>query len=84
MSYYISSFADNGLQLKIFLNEELTRLKNSLAASLHTSEISADNDMVNSTNKVIAKLEEYKNVPIDKTMIESILKTQELVREIES
>ena len=84
LSYYISSFADNGLQLKIFLNEELTRLKNSLAASLHTNEISADNDMVDSTNKVIAKLEEYKNVPIDKTMIESILKTQELVREIES
>ena len=29
------SFADNGLQLKIFLNEELTRLKKSLSKSLN-------------------------------------------------
>jgi hypothetical protein len=34
--------------------------------------------------KVIAKLEEYKSTPIDKDMIENILKTQELVKEIES
>jgi len=84
LSYYISSFVDNGVQLKTFLNEELTRLKTSLTNSLNLSEIASDSDMSTSTSKVIAKLEEYKNVPIDKGMIEGILKTQELVREIES
>ena len=84
LSHYISSFADNGLQLKTFLNEELTRLKKSLIKSLNIVEISQDGEMGASTKKGIAKLEEYKNTPIDKNMIESILKTQELVKEIES
>jgi len=84
LSHYISSFADNGLQLKIFLNEEITRLKQSLSASLNCDEISNDNDMIASTNRVIAKLEEYKSTPINDNMIQSILKTQELVKEIES
>ena len=84
LSYYISSFADNGLQLKTFLNEELARLKVTLTSALESSEISNDSDMMDSTNKVIAKLDEYKNTPVDKAMIEGILKTQELVREIES
>jgi exonuclease I len=84
LSHYISSFADNGLQLKTFLNEELTRLKKSLSKSLNIVEISRDDEMADSTKKIIAKLEEYKNTPIDKIMLESILKTQELVKEIES
>ncbi len=84
LSYYISSFADNGLQLKTFLNEELARLKVTLTSALESNEISNDSDMMDSTNKVIAKLDEYKNTPVDKAMIEGILKTQELVREIES
>ena len=84
LSYYISSFADNGLQLKTFLNEELARLKKTLTASLKLSEVANDNNMTDNTNKVIAKLEEYKNTPIDKTMIEGVLKTQQLVREIEN
>jgi len=84
LTHYISSFADNGLQLKTFLNEELMRLKKSLSKSLNTVEISHDGEMAASTKKVIVKLEEYKNTPIDKNMIESILKTQELVKEIES
>ena len=84
LSHYISSFADNGLQLKTFLNEELTRLKKSLSKSLNIVEISHDDEMTDSTKKIIAKLEEYKNTPIDKSMLESILKTQELVKEIES
>ena len=84
LSHYISSFADNGLQLKVFLNEELIRLKKSLSKSLNIVEINHDFEMTASTKKVIAKLEEYKNTPIDKNMIESILKTQELVKEIES
>ena len=84
LSYYISSFADNGLQLKTFLNEELARLKKTLAAALDIDEVNSVSNMVASAKKVIAKLEEYKNTPIDKSMIESILKTQELVKEIES
>ena len=84
LSHYISSFADNGLQLKTFLNEELTRLKKSLSKSLNIVEISQDNEMANNTKRVIAKLEQYKNIPIDREMIENVLKTQELVKEIEN
>ena len=39
LSHYISSFSDNGLQLKMFLNEELGRLKTKLKNSLSLDEI---------------------------------------------
>jgi len=84
LNNYIMSFADNGLQLKIFLNEEIPRLKGALDESLNMQEISEDKEMATSSQKVLHLLENFKTEKLDKTKIEQILKIQNLVKEINS
>ncbi len=82
LTYYISSFADNAVELKIFLNEELTRLKTKLLESLETEEISSDSEMKRKTNDIINKLNEFSKSEFDEGMLLTILKTQSLIKEI--
>ena len=79
---YISSFVDNGLDLKTYLNSEIGRLKEVLSDSLNTSEIKEDSSMIEKTKKIINMLEDYKNRQIDEESLLVILKTQQLVKEI--
>jgi len=81
---YISSFVDNGIELKIFLNEELSRLKKSIKKALNSKDIQEDTNMVEKTKKVLSILEEFKNKRIDKTLVMQVLKIQNLVKEIQS
>ena len=76
MEFYIVSFSDNALQLKYFLNEEITRLKNSLNRSTDTREISTDSDMLSKTKKVISRLDGYSKTTISEEVILTVLKTQ--------
>ena len=82
LSYYINSFSDNALQLKIFLNEEITRLSTELRQSLKMDVISEDNDMIMKTEKLIAKLDSYKNSGINEEVLTTVLKTQQIVKDI--
>ena len=84
LNNYIMSFSDNGLQLKMFLNEEIPRLKKNIGQSLTLEEISEDEQMVRSTKKVLNLLEGFKTEKLDKVKIEQILKIQNLVKEINS
>jgi len=84
LSYYISSFTDNSIQLKLFLEKEIGRLKSRLIESVHTPEINADEDMARSAKMVIEKLNNLRNQEIDESLIETVLKIQDLVKEIES
>ncbi len=79
---YISSFVDNGLDLKTYLNSEIGRLKEVLSDSLNTSEIKEDSSMIEKTKKIINMLEDYKNRQIDEESLLVILRTQQLVKEI--
>ena len=81
---YIHSFTDNGVELKIYLNEEVGRLKQKVKDSLETEEVKNDKDMLQKTKKIITILEDFKTEQIDKEMISKVLKVQDLVREIES
>ena len=81
---YIASFNDNGIQLKIFLNEELGRLRKVVKESIELEEINSDSDMLEKTNKVLAIIEEFKNKPFNKEMLTQILKIQTLIREIKN
>ena len=81
---YISSFSDNGLELKIFLNEEIGRLREKLSESLGSKELSADDSMRVSTEKIISELNSYSKKRIDSSMVQSVLKIQDLVLELES
>mgnify|MGYP005811757953 CR=1 FL=1 len=82
LNRYIVSFADNGLELKIFLNEELGRLKGELNEALSNAEFEADREMSTKAKDVISLLDGYKKSPISETLVNKILKVQELVREI--
>ena len=79
---YIASFLDNGLELKVYLNEELSRLKTEVNKSLKLQEIKEDEEMMTKTKTVVTLLETFREKQIDKDMIEKILKVQELTREI--
>jgi len=82
LNYYISSFLDNSLSLKTFLNEEIARLKTDLHNSLSTDEINSDSEMTDKTNRIIEKLNTFYNKNIDENVLLTVLKTQKLVREI--
>ena len=82
LSRYVTSFIDNGINLKIFLNEEIGRIKNILVEANSIEEINTDPEMIEKTTKVLNLLEEYKDRDIDSSMVEKILKIQNLVREI--
>ena len=84
LNYYVSSFSDNALSLKIFLNEEVGRLKSELKKSINIEEIKNDSQMQAKTKQIIEKLEGFKATVIDETVLLSILKTQQLVKEIKS
>ena len=81
---YIGSFGDNGLHLKIYLNEEIDRLKSFLAKSLGLEEISEDSAMTEKTKKVLELLEEFRNNDIDAKMLKQVLKIQGLAKEMEA
>ena len=84
LTQYIYSFADNGVGLKVYLNEEIGRLKEKLEQSLTMEEISADLSMVESTKKVLSLIDGYKKENINEEVLERILRIQKLVEEIES
>jgi hypothetical protein len=84
LSKYIASFADNGLDLKLYLNEEVGRLKGIVKKSLRLKEINTDDEMIKKTEEVLEILENYQETEPTQEMISKTLKIQELVREIQS
>tara|TARA_B100001123_G_scaffold74689_5_gene84282 strand:+ start:4411 stop:5238 length:828 start_codon:yes stop_codon:yes gene_type:complete len=82
LNHYISSFSDNSLSLKMFLNEELLRLKTRLKEALEIEEIRSDEDMLAKAGLVIQKLDEFKNCQLSDTVVLTVLKTQQLEKEI--
>ena len=69
------------MELNIFLNEEIGRLKTKLNKIILSEEIQNDKTMLNKTKKVLNIVEQFKNREVDDKMIEIILKIQELVNE---
>ena len=81
---YISSFSDNGVEFKMYLNEEVGRLKNKVEEALQSEEISSDKEMTDSTTKVIGVLNEMAKKPIDEDLIRQVMNVQSFVTEVES
>lgn len=84
LGYYIGSFTDNGLELKVFLNEEISRLREKLEKSLKLSEISQDKQMLEGTKRVLEILNGFSKKQVDNELVQEVLKIQNLVKEIES
>jgi len=83
LNQYISSFSNEELELKIYLNRELGRLKESLEKATEVKEVAADEEMINKTKLVKERLESLSGeTTLTETTLFTILKTQELVKEI--
>mgnify|MGYP001077130650 CR=1 FL=1 len=82
LSYYITSFADNSVELKMFLNEELARLKSTLTVASSEEVFKEDSDMKQKATKIIEKLDKFRQTEIDEEVLLTVLKTQELVKEL--
>lgn len=82
LNLYISSFVDNSLELKMYLNEEISRLKKELNESKLKEEICSDEQMIEKTDLILEKLNTLKDGFADHDMLLTILKVQQLVEEI--
>lgn len=82
LSRYITSFSDNSLELKMFLNAEIGRLKEQLKKAKQIEEIKTDSSMTEKAQQVLTRLEGYSHETISENVIMTVLKTQQLVKEI--
>jgi hypothetical protein len=79
LNRYITSFVDDGLELRVYMNEELSRLKSLLGdkAEHFTAPI-----MEEKLQGVVDYLEEFRRRDFGEEDLHRILKTQELVEEL--
>ena len=81
---YIISFSDNGLGLKSFLNEEISRLKKEVDNLSLNEKIAKNEAFLAKTKQVLNKLETYSKVPITEDIVKDIFYIQDLVLEVNS
>jgi hypothetical protein len=82
LNKYVTSFHNNGLELKDYLNEEVGRLRKELQVSFGKDEIMSDSQMTENAQKVIDILDSCKERKPDKQMVEEIIKIQALAEEL--
>ena len=80
LTNYITSFSDNGLQLKAFLNEELGRLKGEVEVCIEGMQ--EESNYKSKSQAVLEKLNTFSTKMIDEDMIRDIFYIQNLVMEI--
>tara|TARA_R110001592_G_scaffold61696_1_gene188498 strand:+ start:3622 stop:4452 length:831 start_codon:yes stop_codon:yes gene_type:complete len=80
---YISSFGDNDLELKVYLNEEIGRLKEELGFVKNGLVLVEDERLSEKVDQVYEILDQTKNREIDTETLEVVLNTQSLLEEIE-
>ena len=82
LTNYIISFADNGLQLKTYLNEELATIKQNVAKCLENPKIKNNNVYYENMKKVSQKLNSFAQTPITEKMVKEVFYIQDLIAEI--
>ena len=82
LNKFVTSFHNNGLELKNYLNEEVGRLRKELQVSFGKDEIMSDSQMTENAQKVIDILDSCKERKPDKQMVEEIIKIQALAEEL--
>tara|TARA_R110000824_G_scaffold41043_1_gene122485 strand:- start:134 stop:952 length:819 start_codon:yes stop_codon:yes gene_type:complete len=79
LNQFITSFADEGLELRVYLNEELSRLKKEVATATANS---SEGLVIQKLEAVAVYLEEFRKRDFTETDLNKVLKTQELVQEL--
>jgi len=81
LNRYIVSFTDNACDLKMYLNEEVKRLRGEIDLLVEKEEILADTQVLSKLQKVRNIIAEYKNATIDADFIKQVLMIQKMVKE---
>jgi len=76
LNKYVSSYKDEGLELKLFLYNEIDRLREALEKQTDSS------DEDTKLNLVLEKINSYQNKKIDRTLVTEVIKIQSLVHEL--
>ena len=76
LNKYVTSYKDDGLELKLFLYEEIDRLRETLQ-----EQISSNNENSPKLKMVLEKINSYNNKKLDKKLVTEVLKIQSLVGE---
>ena len=85
LTKYVSSFGDDGLELKLYLNEEIERLNNKINEAMKKEDIKSDRYMFDKTNKLLDLLKTFKeNKTLTSEMLENVLKIQQFIHEVEN
>lgn len=81
LTRYVMSGTDGGISLNLFLNEEITRLRNKLQEVLKTEEFINNKFLTDKTTKLFNKLDEFKKKPVDHGLLSDLLKIQNFIDE---
>jgi hypothetical protein len=79
---YIVSFSDNGLGLKSFLNEEISRLISEISKCTNNPQIVENKAFLSNTERVLKQLESYSKKELSEDIVKEIFYIQDLVVEI--
>jgi len=79
---YITSFSDNGLGLKSFINEEISRLKQEVKLCTNKPKIAENESFLAKTRQVLKQLGEYSKKQITESVVREIFYIQDLVAEV--
>ena len=82
LSYYITSFTDNAVSLKSFLNEEISRLKKTISEHASEEMFQSDSEMKYKAVKIVEKLDDFRKTEINDEVLLTVLKTQQLAKEL--
>ena len=80
LNRYITSYQDGGLEFKIYLYEEIDRLKNILKENVTT----VDKQTSDKLNKVIERVKNYSTRAIDKDLLSEVMTIQSLIGELKN
>ena len=81
LSRYISSFADNSLSLKMYLNDEIARLKEAVHTAQKSEIFTSDDEMSQKAQEILERLQSFATEEISENVLLTVLKTQKLVEE---
>ena len=82
LSKYVSSFGDGDIEFKVYLNEELGKVKSNLASLIKGGK-HLEGDMSKRAKNILEMVENFKDIQIDSKMLSKVLKIQELVEELQ-
>ena len=82
LTNYIVSFSDNGLGLKSFLNEEISRLKDEIGLITKNGKNPEKTALTTNLERVLEKLESFSKQPITEKVVKDVFYIQDLIEEV--